>query len=90
MAERIPNNSNLRFGRHHIRFAVIAGQEGVRPGIGYESLAFRVQMEERAERQFRLLQVHIVLPEMLDRAIECFPHIFMHFEYPQFLADFPR
>jgi hypothetical protein len=47
-------------------------------------------MEECADGQFRLLQIHIVLPQMLNGAVEGFAHIFMHLEFPQFLAKFLR
>ena len=54
--------------------------------MAHEGFPLRVGMEEGAEGQFRLLQIQIVLPQLLNGAVEGFAHIFMNFEFPQFLT----
>src|ERR1019366_4019294 len=60
------------------------------PRVADEGFALRRGREQGAEGQFRLLQAHVVLPQMLDGAFEGSPRTFMHLEFFQRFLDFRR
>ena len=58
------------FGRDDEGFAVVAGEKGVGWGVVEEGFLVGVEAQERAEREFGLVEIDLVILQVLDGAVD--------------------